>query len=131
MDRGPQFPEEPIEPARNYDQEHYQGHHDRVLLGHQDACDMCRTEARNTASDQQVAKGAEDDMRASGVDLSDRNAVLDYQRDKAQKSMDELDEQRRNRGDSSPKRDRSAKNDPRVNKSKPKKYDSNGTDHHG
>jgi len=131
MDRGQQFPEEPTEPVRNYDQEHYQGHHDRLLLGHQDACDMCRTEARNTDRDARNAQDLDKEMRDSGVDLTDRDAVLNYHRDKEQKKMDDLWEQRHGLGEKSPKQDRSPKNTPRANKSKPKKYDSNGTDDHG
>jgi len=111
MDRGPQFPEEPTassEPERNYDQEHYQGHHDRLILGHQDECDMCRVEARVEEEEDRVRQESDQEMRDSGIDPSDRDAVRDFYLDKSRKQMDELWDYKHGKeeqqGDMSPKK---------------------------
>lgn len=82
MDRGPQFP------ARDYDNEHRQGHHHRLLLGSQAECDMCRTENRNSARDMQDVQESHRQMQSEGVDITDRDAIVEYRRKKMSEDWD-------------------------------------------
>jgi hypothetical protein len=88
-------------PPRNYDEEHYKGHHDRLLLGHQDECDMCRTVKRNDERSAREAEIYRKRLEAAGVDPNDRDAVEHYQKHIEQEETDQM-RMRRHRGEEEP-----------------------------